>query len=171
MEDKAVEKETEHQVALKRLAEFLPSALWEKTKATAFETASKVVSFSARCVEYTKEKCAAFFDRLRGFCERLLAGLYETGRHEVVLSSPDKVDQKYASERNRVVRFLAAQKSRAMEGLTDRILDPKGKRSRAEREHAARTLAAILGRRIHRDELEHARSWMRRIARRNYDSR
>ncbi len=171
LEDKAVEKETEHQVALKRLAEFLPSALWEKTKETAFETAPKVVSFLARCVEYTKEKRAAFFDRLRGFCERRLAGLYETGRHEVVLSSPDKVDQKYASERNRVVRFLATQKSRAMEGLTDRILDPKGKRSRAEREHAARTLAAILGRRIHRDELEHARSWMRKIARRNYGNR
>jgi Phosphoesterase family len=44
-------------------------------------------------------------------------------------------------------------------------------RSRAEREHAARTLAAILGRRIHRDELEHARSWMRKIARRNYGNR
>ena len=167
LEDNATDKETEHQVALKQLAQFLPSALWEKTKETGFETAPKVGSILARCSEYTKEQSAAFFNWLRGFCERRLAGLYETGRHEVVLSSPDKVDQKYTSERNRVVRFLATQKSRAMQGLTERVENSKGRRSPAEQQHAAKMLAAILGRSVYADQLNHAKRWLRRIAPRN----
>ncbi len=117
LEVDAVDTETDHQKALKKLAEFLPSALWEKTKEFAVETAPKLYPFSVRFWQ----SCAAFIDWLRGLCERCLAVLYETDGHEIVLSSPDKVDQKYTSERNRIVRFLATQKSRAIEGLRDRF--------------------------------------------------
>ena len=167
LEDAATDKVTDHQKALRRLAEFLASALWEKTKETGFETAPKIWSFLARCIEYTKERRAACYDRLRAFCERRLAILYETGRHEVVLSSPDKVDQKYTGERNRVVRFLATQKSRAIEGLRDRVLDPENKRSPAERAHAARALAAVYGRRVGRDHLDHVKTWLQRPRKHN----
>ena len=83
--------------------------------------------------------------------------------YEVVLSSPDKVDQKYTSERNRVVRFLATQKSRAVQGLTERVANSNGRRSPAEQQHAAKMLAAILGRRVYADQLSHAKRWLRRI--------
>ena len=158
LEDAAVDTETDHQKALKKLAEFLPSALWEKTKEFAVESAPKLYPLSVRFWE----TCAASVDWLRGRCEYRLASLYETGGHEVVLSSPDKVDQKYASERNRVVRFLATQKSRAMEGLRDRILDPKGIRSPEEQKHAARSVAAMMGRPTHHNQLDHVKNWMRR---------
>jgi phospholipase C len=162
LENDAVEKETEHQFALKKLAEFLPSALWEKTKEAgkevAVETLPKIYSLSVRL----PESCAAFYDRLRGWCEHKLARLYETGDHEVVLSSPDKVDQKYTGERNRVVRFLATQKSRAIDGLRDRVLDPKGKRTEAERAHAARALAAVWGFRSRHDNLDHVKKWLQK---------
>jgi hypothetical protein len=158
MDDTAVDTETDHQKALKRLAEFLPSALWEKTKELAVETVPKLYPFSVRFWE----SCAAFYDRLRGWCEGRLAWLYETGNHEVVISSPDKVDQKYTGERNRVARFLATQKSRAIEGLSDRVLDPENKRSPAERAHAARALAAVFGRRVRNDRLDHVAKWLQR---------
>jgi phospholipase C len=138
LDDQAVDKETDHQKGLKKLAEYLPTALWEEVKETAFEEAPRIWSFMARCMQYVHDRRAAFWDWLRGRCEYRLAALYETGRHEVVLSSPDKIDQKLTSHRNRAVRFLSVQKSRAMEGLSDRVLDPKGRRSPAEREHAAR---------------------------------
>ena len=161
LEDDAVGKETDHQKALKKLAEFLPSALWEKTKAAgeevAAETLPKVYPLSVRFWE----NCAASVDRLRGWCERRLAWLYETHGHEIVLSSPDKVDQKYTSARNRIVRFMATQKSRAIEGLRDRASNLRGNRSLKEQEHAARALAAIQGRRIHSDALDHAKTWLR----------
>ena len=160
LEDDAVEKETDHQKALKKLAEFLPSALWEKTKAAGeevfVETVPKAYPLSVRF----REGCAAFIDRLRGRCELALAWLYETKGHEVVLSSPDKVDQKFTSQRNRIVRFLATQKSRAMDGLIDRVSNPEGNRSPAEQQHAARALAAILGRRVGHNALDHAKKWV-----------
>jgi len=55
--------------------------------------------------------------------------------------------------------------------LSDRVLDPKGSRSPAEQRHAARALAAMLGRRVHRHQLDHAKTWMRRLARRNAGNR
>jgi hypothetical protein len=172
LEDEAVDvdNESDHQKGLKKLTEFLPSALWEKTKETAkevaLEEAPKFYAPLTRGIERGKEALAATLDALRGWCEDGLAVLYETGDHEVVISSPDKVDQKYTGARNRVVRFLATQKPRAMKGLSDRVLDPKGIRSAAEQQHAARTLAAIMGRRIHHEHLDHVKEWLRRVEKR-----
>jgi phospholipase C len=129
LEDTAVDTKSDHQKGLKKLAEYLSAALWEKTKEFGFEEAPMVASTFARVVDGGKQALASGLDRIRGWCEYGLAALYETGKHTVVISSPDKVDQKYTSERNRVVRFLATQKPRAMQGLSDRILDPKGIRS------------------------------------------
>jgi phospholipase C len=167
LEDKAVEAESEHQTALRKLTEFLPTALWEKTKETAIEVAveaaPKIAVFSAEDIEFVKKNVAAGFDSLRGWCERRLAGLYETGDHEVVISSPDKVDQKYTGERNRVVRFLSTQKSRAIEGLRERVDNVDGKRTAAEQLHAARIVASIYGRKVHRDQaVDLAKYWLRR---------
>ena len=89
--------------------------------------------------------------------------LYETGQHEVVISSPDKIDQKYTSSRNRVVRFLSTQKPRAIKGLRDRVLDSTGKHTVAERQHAGRMLTAMLGRQIHHDHIDHVRVWLQRL--------
>jgi len=148
MENQAVETESDHQKALRKLTEFLPSALWETTKTTAtkaaVETAPRIFASFARVTEFIKAPLVGFLDRLRGWCEHGMASLYETGDHEVVISSPDKVDQKYTSERNRIVRFLSTQKSRAIEGITNRVEDPK--RSKKEQAHAARTLVTLWGR-------------------------
>jgi phospholipase C len=160
-EDQAVDLETAHQQGLKRLAEYLSSALWEQTKETGFEVVPKIVSMLDRVIEGGKHTLATALDRLRGWCELGLAALYKTGRHEVVLSSPDKIDQKFTSQRNRAVRFLSVQKSRAFDGLSDRVRNPKGNRSPAEQRHAARALAAMLGRRVRHDALNHARTWLR----------
>jgi phospholipase C len=159
-DDDAVEQVTDHQKGLMKLAEFLPSALWEDVKETGFELAPKIGSALARFAQYLKERRAAFWDGLRSTCEYRLAALYETDGHEVVLSSPDKVDQKYTSHRNRVVRFLSTQKSRAMDGLSDRVNNRSKVRSPQEREHAASALAAMLGRRVHSDQLGHAQRWL-----------
>ena len=161
LDSQAVDQENAHQQGLKKLAEYLASALWEKTKETGFEAVPRIYSTMERVVEGGKHALASAFDWLRGWCEYRLATLYETGVHKVVLSSPDKVDQKYTSERNHVVRFLSTQKSRAMEGLRDRALNPGGNRSLEEQRHAARALAAILGRRIRHDALDHAKTWLR----------
>jgi phospholipase C len=162
LEDAAVTDESDHQKALKKLAEFLPSALWEKTKEASTEVLAETVPKLYPLSVRFWESCAAFVDRVRGWCEHGLAFLYQTHGHEIVLSSPDKVDQRYTSERNRIVRFLATQKSRAIEGLSDRVLDPQDKRSAAEREHAARALTAIWGHRVQGNHLEHAKKWLMR---------
>lgn len=160
LEDAAADAETDHQKALKKLAQFLPSALWEETKEVATEIAAETVPKLYPLSARLWASCAAFFDWVRALCEYCLAFLYKTDGHKVVLSSPDKVDQKYTGERNRIVRFLATQKSRAIEGLADRVLDPQGKRSTAEREHAARALAAVSGRRVRGNHLDQVKKWL-----------
>jgi hypothetical protein len=162
LEDTAADIESDHQKALNKLTQFLPSALWEKTKETLVETAPEIAVISARDIELLKAKLAAAFDWLRGWCEYRLADLYETDGHEIVISSPDKVDQKYASARNRVVRFLSTQKSRAIDGLADRVNDPNARHTPAEREHAAKVIATLMGRRVRHDRLDHVKFWLSR---------
>lgn len=136
---------SEHHKALKRLADFLPSALWEEAKKDADESIAQGWAMMARVI-----------DRIRSWCEYRLAWLYETDDHQIVLSSPDRIASERATPRNEVVRFLATQKPRALEGLAKRI---RGEPSIAQR-HAIRTLAAITGRPFHHFGDRHAKKWL-----------
>ena len=136
---------SEHHKALKHLADFLPTALWEEAKKDADEAIATGWAATARAI-----------DRIRSWCECGLAWLYETDDHQIVISSPDRIASERATPRNKVVRFLATQKPRALEGLAKRI---RGEPSTAQA-HAIRTLASITGRPFHRFDHRHARKWL-----------
>ena len=136
---------TEHHKALKHLADFLPSALWEDAKKEADVGVARGWAALARAI-----------DGIRSWCEVKLAWLYETNDHQVVISSPDRVASESATPRNKVVRFLATQKPRALEGLAKRI---RGAPSTAQA-HAVRTLASMTGRPFHHFDQRHARKWL-----------
>ena len=138
---------SDHHKGLKHLADFLPTALWESAEKNADEAIASGWATLARAI-----------DRLRGWCEYRLAWLYETDDHQVVISSPDRISSERATPRNEVVRFLATQKPRALEGLAKRI---RGEGSTA-RQHAIRTLASMTGRPFHHFDDEHAKRWLDR---------
>jgi phospholipase C len=136
-----------HHTALSKLASYLPSALWEKTKVEADEAFPRVYSAMARLLEATKRAI-----------ERLLSRLYGHPTIASSIAEPDKIAVKTHFERDRVAEFLMHQKPRAMRGLAERILDPT--KSEAERSHAIRTLASISGRQFHRHDVVHTRHWL-----------
>jgi hypothetical protein len=90
-----------------------------------------------------------------------MAYFYGTARYQIALTKPDHLASESTTPRNRVVRFLATQKSRSVEGLAERI---GGESRRLEgRHHSLRTLAAITGRPFDRDEdTSFAKAWMAR---------
>ncbi|MGN6572392.1 MAG: alkaline phosphatase family protein [Pseudolabrys sp.] len=145
---------SEHHQGLARLTEYLIKALWEDAKVGAVEAAPRLYSSGSRLAVW-------LLDWLRGRCEWGMARFYGTAHYKVALAKPDHLASESATPRNRVVRFLTTQKSRAVEGLAARIGD-EGRRLE-ERHHSLRTLAAITGRPFDRHEdTSFAKAWMAR---------
>jgi phospholipase C len=148
-----------HHLALSRLASFLPSALWEDTRAQAVEGLPRIYAAFSRIIEKARGVIARLLEAIKAGIDALLPGLYE---HSGLLSSiaePDKLAIKTHYERNRVAEFLMHQKPRAVRGLAERINTETT--SDTEREHALRTLASITGRQFDKHDVSHARKWLR----------
>jgi hypothetical protein len=155
LEEDAIGYLSDHHKGLRNLAFFLPSALWEETKKFGDTALPQAYTWAAR----VNQTLTASLDKVRGWCERGMAGLYETTGHKFTLAEPDKVDLKHSSERNSVVRFLGTQKARAIKGLKERIDKTNESPGHA---HALRTLAALSGRPFHKYDPQHARNWLRK---------
>jgi phospholipase C len=155
LEDDALGYLSDHHKGLSELSFFLPSALWEETKKLGVTALPQAYTWAAR----VNQALAASLDKVRGWCEWRMAGLYETSGHNFTLAEPDKVDLKHSSERNSVVRFLGTQKARAIKGLQERVDRPEESPGHS---HALRTLAALSGRPFHKYDPQHARNWLRK---------
>jgi len=154
-----------HHVALRKLADFLPSALWEDTKQETLEHLPQWYAAFARarvwafnCLTWLTAHLAYALEAIKWGSDAVLAQLYQHGGMAASIAEPDKLVVKFRNERNRVAEFLMHQKPRAVRGLAKRVKTPDT--PIGERQHAVKTLASITGRQFQLHGVEHARAWL-----------
>jgi hypothetical protein len=165
-EEKAAGMISAHHVALRKLAAFLPSALWEETKGKALEDIPKSYAAFVRALEWLRALpnmmragATHTLEAIKAVIDALLARLYEHGGTTTSIAEPDKLSATYTAERDLAAQFLMHQKPRAVQGLAMRIKTPGTLAT--DRKHAVRTLASITGRQFQLHDVVHARDWLR----------
>jgi hypothetical protein len=165
VEEQATDMVSSHHIALRKLASYLSSALWEDATGQVIEQAPRLYPALARiwtalsALPNTARAATAHgLEAIRGGIDRLLARLYQHGGMTTSLYEPDKLSVSATAERDAAALFLMHQKPRAVEGLSKRI--KSAETSAPEREHALRTLAAISGRQFHLHGVAHAQNWL-----------
>jgi len=161
-EEEASNLMSAHHSALQKLGAFLPTALWEHSKADTWEQLPDMAARAARVFEWAKAATAHFLESLKWVSDRILATLYDDHGLMGSIAKPDKLGTKYVWEKDNVARFLLYQKPRAIPGLAKRI-DDKNLPVEVQK-HALRTLALITGRKFHHYGPDEARSWLNKRA-------
>jgi hypothetical protein len=159
-EEQGASMTSEHHIALMKLANYLPRALWEDTTKEAVGVLPRLYAAFGRTLDWFRFLLARLLDGMQAALAWLSARLHQHAGFNAARAEPDKLSLKSRNEKDRVADFLFHQKPRAMRGLVKRIT--QSNTSPIDRNHAIRTLSSITGRQFHTQDSEHAKTWVRK---------